>query len=300
VSVSSIIAAAILSRGHQTNRVQLRVACLQARLVIDNAADSWVASLFAVEYATLFDAINPGLAALDCPVPLGGTSNHFRTAALRNALGWDAWNVTEDADIGIRLARLGYRVADLPSKTLEEAPVTLGAWMRQRSRWMKGYIQTCITHSRTPVLAWRELGFWRFATGLTLTFGTVLSALGYPIFTLVCLTGISTGRLLSAKTAWAALWSAASVMLFGLGLAAILIPAFIGLKRRSLLQLLIWVPALPLYYLLVSAAAWYAVWDFVWHPFRWHKTSHGLARTSRTGALRAVSPNRSRFLRVGG
>jgi glycosyltransferase XagB len=266
-----------------------RVACLQARLVIDNTADSWVARLFAVEYATLFDVINPGLAALDCPVPLGGTSNHFRTSALRNILGWDAWNVTEDADIGIRLARLGYRVADLPSTTLEEAPVTLGAWMRQRSRWMKGYVQTCITHSRTPVLAWRELGFWRFGAGVTLTFGTVLSALGYPIFALVCLAGIGTGGLLSAKTAWAALWSAGSLLLFVLGLAAMIIPAVIGLKRRRALQLLIWVPALPVYYLLVSAAAWRAIWDLVRNPFRWHKTSHGLARTSRTGALTAVS-----------
>jgi hypothetical protein len=91
------------------------VACLQARLVIDNTRDNWLTRLFTIEYAALFDVINPGLAALRCPVPLGGTSNHLRTALLKSAGGWDAWNVTEDADLGIRLALMGYRVADLPS-----------------------------------------------------------------------------------------------------------------------------------------------------------------------------------------
>src|SRR4051794_11134590 len=188
----------------------------------------------AIEYATLFDVINPGLAALDSPVPLGGTSNHFRPSALRNILGWDAWNVTEDADIGIRLARLGYRVGDLPSSTREEAPATLGEWMRQRSRWMKGYVQTCITHSQTPVLAWRELGFWRFNAAVTLTFGTVASALGYPIFMVLCLVRIATGHLFPAASLWALAWSAGSLTLFSIGLVAMVVPACIGLKRRRL------------------------------------------------------------------
>src|SRR5690606_11419446 len=112
----------------------------------------------------------------------GGTSNHFRTQALRAACGWDAWNVTEDADLGIRLARLGYRTADLPSSTLEEAPITLRAWMNQRTRWMKGYLQTCITHSRHPASTLAQLGAWRFFGALVVTAGVVLSGLGYPLF----------------------------------------------------------------------------------------------------------------------
>ncbi len=110
-------------------RVPLDVACLQARLVIDNTEDSWITRLFTIEYATLFDVINPGLTRLDMPVPLGGTSNHFRKSVLQRLGGWDAWSVTEDAELGIRLAVAGYRVADLPSATLEEAPATLKAWM---------------------------------------------------------------------------------------------------------------------------------------------------------------------------
>ena len=130
-------------------RVPLDIGCLQARLVIDNTGDSWVTRFFTIEYATLFYVINPGLSRLDMPVPLGGTSNHFRRNVLQRLRGWDAWNVTEDADLGIRLALAGYRIGDLPSPTLEEAPATLDAWMNQRTRWMKGFMQVCVTHSAT-------------------------------------------------------------------------------------------------------------------------------------------------------
>jgi cellulose synthase/poly-beta-1,6-N-acetylglucosamine synthase-like glycosyltransferase len=103
------------------------VACLQARLAIDNIEDSWLTRLFAIEYTVLFDVLNPGLAGLGLSLPLGGSSNHFRTAVLREVCGWDAWNVTEDADLGHRLARLGFHVGILPSSTLEEAPARLDA-----------------------------------------------------------------------------------------------------------------------------------------------------------------------------
>jgi hypothetical protein len=134
------------------------VACLQARLTIDNTDDSWLTRMFTIEYAALFDVLNPGLAEIGCPIALGGTSNHFRTDVLRQVHGWDAWNVTEDADLGIRLARLGYEVKDLPSSTLEEAPGTLRLWMRQRTRWMKGFVQTATGHSRKPWTMLRQLG----------------------------------------------------------------------------------------------------------------------------------------------
>ena len=132
---------------------------------------------FTIEYAALFDIINPALAAFDLPVPLGGTSNHFRTDVLRKLHGWDAWNVTEDADLGVRLALAGWRVADLPSATLEEAPAELSAWMEQRTRWMKGYMQTCLTHGRRPLRSLRALGMARFTGAVTLTFGALLAAL---------------------------------------------------------------------------------------------------------------------------
>lgn len=115
--------------------------CLQARLSIRNPSDSWLSNLFAVEYATLFDLINPGLCALKLPIALGGTSNHFRMSSLLDSGGWDEWNVAEDADLGVRLARFGYRVASLDSETSEEAPHEFANWFRQRVRWQKGWMR---------------------------------------------------------------------------------------------------------------------------------------------------------------
>jgi len=118
-----------------------RLACVQARLCIDNTADSWLARLFTAEYAGQFDVLLPGIAALRLPLALGGSSNHFRTASLREVGGWDAYNVTEDADLGTRLARFGYRAGVISSTTYEEAPARIGARLRQRTRWFKGWMR---------------------------------------------------------------------------------------------------------------------------------------------------------------
>jgi cellulose synthase/poly-beta-1,6-N-acetylglucosamine synthase-like glycosyltransferase len=118
-----------------------RLACVQARLTIDNTADSWLARLFTAEYAGLFDVFLPGLAAWRLPLPLGGSSNHFRASVLRAVGAWDPFNVTEDADLGIRLARFGYRTTVIRSTTYEEAPARFRPWIRQRTRWFKGWIR---------------------------------------------------------------------------------------------------------------------------------------------------------------
>ncbi len=118
-----------------------RLACVQARLTIDNTADTWLTRLFTAEYAGLFDVLLPGLAHWRLPLPLGGSSNHFRTSALRAAGGWDAFNVTEDADLGMRLARFGYGTSVIPSTTYEEAPARLRPWLYQRTRWFKGWMR---------------------------------------------------------------------------------------------------------------------------------------------------------------
>jgi cellulose synthase/poly-beta-1,6-N-acetylglucosamine synthase-like glycosyltransferase len=267
------------------------VACLQARLTIDNTDDTWLTRLFTIEYAALFDVINPGLAAFEVPLPLGGTSNHFRTEVLQAIAGWDAWNVTEDADLGIRLARLGYRTADLPSSTLEEAPLRLKPWMAQRTRWMKGFMQTCITHSREPLKTWRQLGTGRFGGAVTMTFGTVVSALGYPFFTALALFEMCTGQI-GPATMLESLAFLTSVTVFLSGFAVMTVPALVALRRRRLWRLAPLVPLLPLYYVLVSVAAWRAVWELARDPFRWNKTEHGAARTSRSGALATASPHR--------
>jgi cellulose synthase/poly-beta-1,6-N-acetylglucosamine synthase-like glycosyltransferase len=255
---------------------------------------------FTVEYAALFDVMNPALATFDMPVPLGGTSNHFRTGILRGLHGWDAWNVTEDADLGIRLALAGYRVADLPSATLEEAPATVRAWLKQRTRWMKGYMQTCITHGRRPAQALRALGFPRFMGAVTMTFGALLAALGYPFFVVHAIVSFANGTLMRAGTPFEALQAAVGLTLFVAGLFAMMAPAAVAIRHRRLRRCLAYVPLLPLYYVLVSIAAWRGLAELLLDPFRWNKTEHGLARTSRAGLLTDVRSTPARPAQAAG
>ncbi|MFC3635886.1 glycosyltransferase [Camelimonas fluminis] len=261
------------------------IACLQARLAIDNSADGWLPACFALEYAALFDVINPGLARLGLPVPLGGTSNHFRTVALRQVQGWDAWNVTEDADLGLRLARAGWGVADLDSVTLEEAPVQLRAWLAQRTRWLKGWMQVAITHSRAPGQVVRELGCLGAWAAAAQCAGVVLSALGFPLFVLGVAAQLVSGALLSLD-GWQARLGAASATAVALaGLVSGVAPLVVGARRRKLAPVLVLAPLLPFYYALVSLAAWRALAEQIRSPARWNKTRHGVARSSRSGRL---------------
>src|SRR6185312_14288216 len=157
------------------------LACVQASLTIDNSADNWLTALFAAEYAAQFDVFLPALTTLSAPLPLGGSSNHFRAAALHAVGAWDPYNVTEDADLGLRLARFGYRAMAINSSTYEEAPSQLGPWLRQRTRWFKGWMQTWLTHARSPGKLWRELGPLRFAVVQLTVGGNVLASLVHPL-----------------------------------------------------------------------------------------------------------------------
>ena len=151
-------------------------------MTIDNTADNWLTRMFTAGYAGQFDVLLPALAAMHLPLPLGGSSNHFRTAALRKVGGWDPYNVTEDADLGIRLSRLGYRSAALPSTTYEEAPARFRPWLTQRTRWYKGWMQTWLVHMRRPRRLIRDLNPAGAFTFQLLLAGNVLSALIHPIF----------------------------------------------------------------------------------------------------------------------
>lgn len=261
------------------------VACLQARLVIDNTYDTWLTRLFTIEYAQLFDVLNPALARFRLPIALGGTSNHFRTHLMRKALGWDAWNVTEDADLGFRLSLMGYRVEDLPSATYEEAPRGLRPWLAQRTRWQKGWMQVCITHSRHPVRTLLELGAPAFLTMLAHSFGIVLTALGYPLFVGSTMIALLHGGWLDAFAPHEIIAASIGFVIFAAGLCAMLLPPLVALSRRRLIRLTPWLLLLPVYYVLMSIAAWRAVWEIARKPDQWNKTEHGLARTSRTGAI---------------
>jgi len=259
------------------------VACLQARLVIDNTADGWLTRFFTVEYGGLFDILNPALARFGLPVPLGGTSNHLRTGILRAVGGWDPWNVTEDADLGIRLALAGYRVADLPSDTHEEAPSGLASWLAQRARWMKGYVQVAITHSRRPASGLRALGPRRFAAASLLTGGAVLSAAIFPLFTLPILAQLALGAYFT-REGWLD-WAGAvlSLSLLVSGWLALVLPPLAAIARRGWWRLVPMALLMPLYQLLIGLGAWRGLLELVIDPDRWNKTEHGLARTSRNG-----------------
>lgn len=152
------------------------LACVQAPLVGD-AAGGWIAGQWALEYAVQFGRLLPGQARLGLPIALGGTSNHFRRGALLRAGGWDAWNVTEDADLGLRLARAGLRVGMIRPPTLEAPPDGLLVWVNQRSRWLKGFVQTWLVVMRRPRAAMREMGLAGFAA-MQLTLGAGAWTLG--------------------------------------------------------------------------------------------------------------------------
>ena len=254
------------------------LACLQARLVIDHSEEGLLPALFALEYAGLFEVLNPGLLRAGLPIMLGGTSNHFRTSALRAVGGWDAWNVTEDADLGVRLARAGYRMGDLPSQTREEAPLTLHAWLKQRSRWIKGYMQTLITHSRAPLTVLREAGLPASFAFLSLGLGTVATALAYPLFAVAAFLAWSEGSLFTPTNVFGSVASALAVGVWIFGSVALFLPPALGALRRGLPQLLPLLPLLPLYYGLVCIAAWMALYEYHARRFTWNKTTHGLAR----------------------
>ena len=262
-----------------------RLACVQARLTIDNTRDNWLTRLFTAEYAGLFDVFLPGLAAWHMPLPLGGTSNHFHTPTLRGLGGWDPYNVTEDADLGIRLARAGYRTTLVQSSTYEEAPGRLMPWIRQRTRWFKGYLQTWAVHMRAPRKLWQELGAGGFLVFQLVIGGAVLAALVHGIFAGVIIGQVASGLLFAGKSGtfeqiFAGLYFVsliAGYLLSGL-------VGFIGLSRRRLLRSAPYLLLLPLYWLLLSVAAWRAAFQLIRAPYHWEKTDHGRARTSRQEA----------------
>ncbi len=257
------------------------VACLQARLSIDHADETWLTRMFAIEYAGLFQVVKPGLAALELPIPLGGTSNHFRAAALRRVGGWDAWNVTEDIDLGYRLARFGFKVLSLDSSTFEEAPLTLARWMPQRSRWLKGWMVTLVVLGRRPCRLFRDLG-WRNGASVAVSLvGTVASGLFGPPLLLWMIVENVRGVLFRSETPFWWLFVAASAVLLVTGLLSAVVPYWLGLKRLGRLDLAIWIITLPVYLLLMSAASWRALFEVWRRPFAWNKTEHGLARRRR-------------------
>ncbi len=256
-----------------------RLACLQASLAIDNARETWLTRLFAVDYANHFDVLHQGHSNLGLPLPLGGTSNHFRTQALRDIGGWDAWNVTEDADLGLRLARFGYASRMLASTTWEEAPINLSTWLPQRRRWMKGWMQTFLTHTHHPLALVQEVGILRAAHILALLIANTFGPLVGTWLTIYVLWHAWLGDLLSASVSWSGFavdlcWA----ILATVGFVSMLVPTLMGIHRRHLWSSLPWLALRGVYWLCMSVAGVQALIEISHNPFHWSKTPHGVSK----------------------
>ncbi|PWR20864.1 glycosyltransferase family 2 protein [Zavarzinia compransoris] len=263
--------------------------CVQARLNFDNARENWLTRMFALDYALWFDYLLPGLDRLGIPIPLGGTSNHFRLAALQAVEGWDPFNVTEDADLGLRLHARGFRVGVIDSTTFEEATSTLGNWLRQRSRWMKGYMQTMAVQARHPLALWRRAGPVGALGVFAFVGGTVAASLANPLVWGLCLAWLATHGSGWLDPLFPPPVTAIGLMSWGLGNFTLLYLAMIAPFRRGWFGLTPWALTTSFYWILVSVAAWRALWQWLHRPFHWEKTQHGASRH-----IRAILAQRER------
>jgi glycosyltransferase XagB len=255
-----------------------KLACLQAELTFYNPSENWLARQFTIEYAMLFKLALPSLAKEKLPLLLGGTSNHFRTTVLRAIGGWDPFNVTEDADLGMRLVQSGYITSVLDSTTYEEANVRFWNWVHQRSRWLKGFLQTWFVHMRHPrqlLQSTGHAGFWIFQAN---TIGIFVTALFLPFFM-----GHASYHLIKEDLCFSLTAPAAQficvlnmfVFIFGYGIS--IAAGWRALRLKHIEGWWLDLLSLPIYWLMMTLAAWKAAWEFIVSPFKWNKTEHGLS-----------------------
>ncbi len=262
------------------------LACVQGRLNYFNRGENWLTAMFTLEYSQWFDFLLPGLDYLKVPIPLGGTSNHFKLSVLRQVNGWDPYNVTEDADLGIRLAQEGYTVGVINSTTYEEANGVLPSWIKQRSRWIKGYMQTWLVHMRHPVHLYRSIGpvgFFSFhffigAPAFTNLLNPILWAITLLMFGLQL---VPFGWLFPEPFGTMALFNlvVGNLFLIYFGVVAALKRRYFDLVPVGL--------TLPLYWVLHSIASYKALKQLISNPHYWEKTEHGTSAVTQANLAAA-------------
>ena len=252
-----------------------QVACVQAKLNFYNPDQNLLTKWFTIEYSTWFDLYLPALNRMAAPIPLGGTSNHFRVDQLRALGAWDAYNVTEDADLGLRLARYHLRTSVIDSVTYEEANSRLGNWLRQRSRWVKGYMQTWLVHMRHPLKLFEDLGPAGFLAFQVMVLGTFFTYLINPIFWVMVIAWYTT-HAAGIQTIYPGPVLYISALAFFAGNFLFIFTAVAGALQRGYDHGVKYALANHLYWALMSIAAWKAVWQLVRKPHYWEKTQHGL------------------------
>jgi cellulose synthase/poly-beta-1,6-N-acetylglucosamine synthase-like glycosyltransferase len=266
--------------------------CIQAKLNYYNSKQNIITKWFTHEYSSWFELLLPSFAQLDIPLPLGGTSNHFKTTELKNIGAWDPYNVTEDADLGIRLFKSGYKTAVLASRTWEEATNKVSAWIRQRSRWLKGYMQTWLVHMRNPFKLYKELRLRGFLGFQVTVFGTFALPLVNPIFVILLFLWFGT------EAYWIQLLFPSviyymSLFLLIAGNFFFIYSNLVGVYwvisditrregangQKSLpfsYEILKYALLAPVYWTLMTFAAYKALWQLIFRPTHWEKTEHGL------------------------
>ncbi len=244
--------------------------CIQAKLNYYNRDENILTKLFSIEYSIWFDFFLKGLDTRALPIPLGGTSNHFITKVLKELGAWDAYNVTEDADLGTRLYLSGHRVSIIDSYTFEESPITIEAWMGQRARWIKGYIQTFLVYLRQRKEGRRN----DLSIGIT-----IWLFIGLVTYSFLLLPWLIAGTLLCESSFLHAMFIINSIF----SLSYMYATAFIVLKEnkkkvsnftvQDITALILW----PLYFLCHTVAAYKALYELLTEPFTWNKTEHGVS-----------------------
>jgi len=261
------------------NKLPANYICVQSALNYFNRGENFLTRMFTLEYSYWFDYMLPGLDTLDIPIPLGGTSNHFKMANLIELGAWDPFNVTEDADLGLRAYSKGYKVAIINSTTYEEANNEFFNWIRQRSRWIKGYMQTYLVHMRNPAKLLKKAG-WRGFLGFNFFIGaTPITFLVYPIllsiFIMYVAFDLDTIRLLFPD--WVLFMSIFNLMV---GNILMIYVNMMAVFKRRYYELILFAIANPIYWLMHSIAAYKGLYQLVVKPFYWEKTNHGLSKVS--------------------
>ena len=266
-----------------------RLVCVQAALNFWNVGENILTRMFTLEYSFWFDYMLPGLDTLRLPIPLGGTSNHFRVDGLRELGGWDPFNVTEDADLGIRAASLGYTVGVVNSTTYEEANRATGNWIRQRSRWIKGYMQTVIVHTRHPLALLKAAGARETLAFMLLIAGTpIMFLLVLPLYAVFIASLVIPSHVYSALFPGWVLWL--SLLNLILGNALMIYVAMMGAFKRERYDLVLWALLNPLYWILHSIASYKALWQLITRPHYWEKTNHGISSYATPAVPAVVHP----------
>ncbi|HEX9721795.1 MAG TPA: glycosyltransferase family 2 protein [Candidatus Paceibacterota bacterium] len=257
-------------------RAYPNIACLQTRLDHYNTEQNLLTRLFNIEFNFYYDLFLPGLQKFGFPLPLSGHSTHFRVEALRKVQAWDPYNVAEDCDMGIALCRMGYRTGVLDSQSKEEAVTSLSAWMRQRTRWMKGFLQSSVVHLRDPIALKKDLGGWKnFVAFLFIVPGNVALNFFNLFYWALLLTWFITHSLFVQELFAGPVLSISTISFIGGNMLFIYFNAIASFKRRKY-GLVKYALLSPLYWLLLAFATGRAVVQLVYSPYQWEKTTHGL------------------------